>query len=480
MKTYRIVFVLLFLFQFNTYSQVGIGTIDPHVSSILEMESTTQGVLTPRMTTLQKNAIATAVEGLLVFDTDEDAFYYFDSSAWVKLEGSVTRDNYKLVKSIADLSDELVGGKYVLNEDYVYEINGTITFDYPIDLNGANMIGEDTGEDILINGTGGALFSGATGGRLKDLLIRGNGQQVFDITGTGSENVIGYSIVITGASSIGTLSDLGVVFFSVLQMVGSDDGLSVSNINSFFVQSIFWTSNTGTCLTLSGSFGNLQIANGRIVVESGDTGIDVSADPTITISASLTGVNISGAGDRVNGYVGNTYPGYNFTNDWDVDCPGIPVETDSNAVGDANLNFSSGTGQNTTFSGNSVANKIQGTTVSNNLFRFSRDGNNRLVYEGKQKRYFTVTSSVSFQGVAPQSDGDTYVFYVAKGDSGDTVATPVLETGTARQLGSNTDIGAVAVVGTVELSPGDFIEIWVENYFQDDTLYIASINTVIR
>lgn len=48
---------------------VGIGTTSPNVSSVLDVTSTTQGFLPPRMTTAQKNAIANTA-GLIVFDTD--------------------------------------------------------------------------------------------------------------------------------------------------------------------------------------------------------------------------------------------------------------------------------------------------------------------------------------------------------------------------------------------------------------------------
>ncbi|GAL61934.1 hypothetical protein [Algibacter lectus] len=478
MKNTTIFIGLLFLvlFQIPTYAQVGIGTTTPDASSILDIESTTQGILTPRMTTAQRIAIASPAEGLMVFDTDEGSFFYFDSTVWVELEGSVTRDNYKLVKSAADLADELAAGggaTYVLDENFMYEINGIITFSFPIDLNGAYLRGHDTGEDILVNSTGGALFRGSKGGRMKDLLINGGGSSIFDITGTGSENVIGYSIVITSASSIGTLSNLGVVFFSVLQMVNSSDGLDVSNINSFFVQNIFWTGNTGTCLTFSGTFGNLQIANGRIVVESGDTGIDVSADPTITLSASLTGVNISGAGDHVNGYVGGTYPGYNFTNDWDVNCPGIPVETDGVATGDINFSAAVGSGTSVTFSGTGTSSrrKIPGTTVSNSLFRFAKDANNRIVYEGKKTRYFGITASLSYQG---DSSNNIFIFYLAKN------GTVIDQTKVYRENAAVNDVGSVAVVGTVELVQGDFVEVWAERWSGTGGLFLVSLNLIAR
>lgn len=61
---------------------VGIGTTAPASSSILELNSTAQGFLTPRMTTAQRNAISAPVKGLLVYDTDANDLYHFNGSVW--------------------------------------------------------------------------------------------------------------------------------------------------------------------------------------------------------------------------------------------------------------------------------------------------------------------------------------------------------------------------------------------------------------
>jgi len=49
---------------------VGIGTTTPGASSILDISSTTKGVVLPRMTQAQRNAIATPVAGMAVYQTD--------------------------------------------------------------------------------------------------------------------------------------------------------------------------------------------------------------------------------------------------------------------------------------------------------------------------------------------------------------------------------------------------------------------------
>ena len=56
-------------------------------SSILDVSSTTKGILVPRMTKAQKNVIATPANGLLVYQTAPDSigFHYYNGSLWVWL-----------------------------------------------------------------------------------------------------------------------------------------------------------------------------------------------------------------------------------------------------------------------------------------------------------------------------------------------------------------------------------------------------------
>ena len=60
-------------------------------SAMLDVNSTTKGALMPRMTTLQRRAISSPATGLLVYQTDSTAgFYYYDGSVWQDLSASIT------------------------------------------------------------------------------------------------------------------------------------------------------------------------------------------------------------------------------------------------------------------------------------------------------------------------------------------------------------------------------------------------------
>ncbi|HZV69683.1 MAG TPA: hypothetical protein VFG10_09070 [Saprospiraceae bacterium] len=57
----------------------------PNASAMLDIQSTSKGVLIPRMTTAQRTGIAAPATGLLVFDNTTASFWYRTASAWVEL-----------------------------------------------------------------------------------------------------------------------------------------------------------------------------------------------------------------------------------------------------------------------------------------------------------------------------------------------------------------------------------------------------------
>jgi hypothetical protein len=54
-------------------------------SAILQAESTTKGFLPPRMTTTQKNAIASPATGLQIYDTTLNRPCFYDGTTWITL-----------------------------------------------------------------------------------------------------------------------------------------------------------------------------------------------------------------------------------------------------------------------------------------------------------------------------------------------------------------------------------------------------------
>ena len=55
-------------------------------SALLDIKSNSKGILIPRMTAAQKTAIASPASGLLIYQTNASAgFYYYNGSAWTPL-----------------------------------------------------------------------------------------------------------------------------------------------------------------------------------------------------------------------------------------------------------------------------------------------------------------------------------------------------------------------------------------------------------
>ena len=70
----------------SSNAQVGIGVGTADNSSMLDVSSTTKGLLTPRMTATQRGAITSPASGLIVYQTDgTTGFYYYTGSGWVLL-----------------------------------------------------------------------------------------------------------------------------------------------------------------------------------------------------------------------------------------------------------------------------------------------------------------------------------------------------------------------------------------------------------
>ena len=82
----KITLIILMLFTALSYAQVGVNTNTPDASSALEIESTTGGILIPRMTETQRDAIVSPASGLMIYQTDQDfGFYFYNGTQWTSV-----------------------------------------------------------------------------------------------------------------------------------------------------------------------------------------------------------------------------------------------------------------------------------------------------------------------------------------------------------------------------------------------------------
>ncbi|MEM9339663.1 MAG: hypothetical protein AAGA66_13090 [Bacteroidota bacterium] len=94
------------LMYFTGYSQgaIGIGTNEPEESAILEVKSETKGMLIPRMA--GNSLIKTPAKGLIIYNTDQEAFNYYDGSDWIRLIPNTA--NFDLNMEVGGVNKKIV------------------------------------------------------------------------------------------------------------------------------------------------------------------------------------------------------------------------------------------------------------------------------------------------------------------------------------------------------------------------------------
>lgn len=70
MRTISIIVLSLLVLKFSYSQGVGVGTNNPNAAAALDVNSTSKGILFPRLTTAQRSAILNPPDGLFVYNTD--------------------------------------------------------------------------------------------------------------------------------------------------------------------------------------------------------------------------------------------------------------------------------------------------------------------------------------------------------------------------------------------------------------------------
>lgn len=150
-KIYLLLTIILLLVCVNTNAQVGIGTLVPDSSSILDVTSTDKGMLVPRMSTLKRDAILLPAQGLLIYNTTDLKFNYYQSG-WkdfspgysaVSGTGSVT--TYSSSDAVIDgMTFSPKAGSYLAQFNAQYTIN-------PISVTAQGVVDLNTNINTLMN-----------------------------------------------------------------------------------------------------------------------------------------------------------------------------------------------------------------------------------------------------------------------------------------------------------------------------------------
>jgi hypothetical protein len=154
MKKYITLFAQILLVITVIGQNVGINTTGaiPDPSAMLDVSSTTKGLLIPRLTSAQRVAIVSPANGLMVYDNSTASFWYYNGSAWEELgEGDADwavsgNDMYNTNTGGVGINTTLPGAKLHVVE----------TSDGAIGLRIDKSNGEDALRLVVNNTTGGA------------------------------------------------------------------------------------------------------------------------------------------------------------------------------------------------------------------------------------------------------------------------------------------------------------------------------------
>ena len=153
--------IFIVFINFSSLAQVGIGTTSPDVSSMLDVQSTTKGMLIPRMDTSLRTGITSPATGLLVFDTDTDSFWFY-SGSWIELASGT-------IIEITDANnDTKVEVEQSANEDII-RLTTAASERMTIDNSGNTRIG-DGANNTYIESDGSLSYEGSAT-RFEDLRV---------------------------------------------------------------------------------------------------------------------------------------------------------------------------------------------------------------------------------------------------------------------------------------------------------------------
>ncbi|MEZ5003709.1 MAG: H-type lectin domain-containing protein [Chitinophagales bacterium] len=199
-----ILMLIYIVVSINLQAQVGINGdgSEPDSSAMLDVKSTDKGMLIPRMTSAQRNAINNPATGLLIFDNETTSFWFYNGSAWTELSGD---NNWSLNGNTGtDTSTNFIGTTDDMPLDV--KVNNQRVMRYQPATDSPNLIGGYSGNTVS-SGTIGATIAGG-GVPNEENTVAGD----FGVVGGGADNnAVGSFSTVGGGLENTTLGKYGTV-----------------------------------------------------------------------------------------------------------------------------------------------------------------------------------------------------------------------------------------------------------------------------
>ena len=175
-KLHYYISILIFSLYLSSFDLLAQGVAinedetDPETSAMLDVKSINKGLLIPRMSEIQKNAILLPAKGLLIYQNDAtEGFYYYDGLIWKPLVSTgattVTSGWDLLGNAGTSPLTNFVGTTDA--RDLTFRTNNIARWRMtqkgqlvPYSSNNGVLIGWDAGNSILPTGFGGQVYIG--------------------------------------------------------------------------------------------------------------------------------------------------------------------------------------------------------------------------------------------------------------------------------------------------------------------------------
>ena len=433
----------------------------PNTKAMLDIASTTSGLLIPRMTTVQRDAITTPPVGLYIYNTTTNRFDVFNGTQWVTLE--YTNSNEIVVRSLADLPAPS-GGAITLDPTKSYKLSGVVNIspNY-INLNGAAIHGVSPLSDVLISNVAGAVLRStdkAVHVQQMSVVPASGSTQAFnfsDATGTHTCAVLTGSAVrdiVTPSLGVGQVSGFrDVIFLNNLWDTRNGVKLTGNVGGIIFAYNIIHGISAGSAVEfLSGLTAvDVDISNNQFTY-TGQTGITLNVGATIDFGR-MTSNNFRGVTTVTSGFDSYT-PGWQMLLN-----PGVP---DSRSYAYAYMHSNATA---TTFSAINVFTKILGTTTLVTGQKFTST-NNRFTYIGK--RNITTRVFVVIGAKAPAVNSD-YTIAIAK--NGTVLTAPTSSLGAL----TNNQGFQIVLETEISLTTNDYLEVFIRNNASTTSLAVSDL-----
>ena len=303
----------------NTFpgtGSAGIGTAAPNTSALLEMVSTSKGLLIPRMTRNQRDAVAAPATGLMIYQTNNTpGFYYYSGTAWTAISSrgaNTSLSNLAAATGINQIlqpnTDNTIDfGTYAKAWKDIYlkgglYFNGIKMMQYKAGVN--TIIGENAGS----SGTGGGNTAIGTNTLSNSTTGNSNvaiGEYSLQYNNTGNNNTAtgyaalinnteGYDNVANGFEALYNnttgLGNTAVGKFSLFTSSVANENTAVGSYSLYANTTGYSNTATGSYALQSNTTGFNNTAHGQSALYGNTTGTDNTANGFGALSANNTGV----------------------------------------------------------------------------------------------------------------------------------------------------------------------------------------------